>query len=101
MGFKILSAMCVWESHLKYSICVFGVILMSTIDHIRPLVFLRPTQEFRIVFGCDVRLYHPKHAYAITNINKEVIFHKMVFESRNLGPSASDSACGSTKNMSR
>ena len=36
----------------------------------------------------------------ITNINKEVIFHKMVFESRNLGPSASNSACGSTKNMS-
>ena len=32
----------------------------------------------------------------ITNINKEVIFHKMVFESRNLGPSASNSACGST-----
>ena len=37
----------------------------------------------------------------ITNINKEVIFHKMVFESRNLGPSASNSACGSTKNMPR
>jgi hypothetical protein len=37
---------------------------------------------------------------SITNINKEVIFHKMVFESRNLGPSASNSACGSTKNMS-
>lgn len=36
----------------------------------------------------------------VTNINKEVIFHKMVFESRNLGPSASNSACGSTKNMS-
>ena len=35
----------------------------------------------------------------VTNINKEVIFHKMVFESRNLGPSASNSACGSTKNM--
>ena len=35
----------------------------------------------------------------ITNINKEVIFHKMVFESRNLGPSASNSACGSTENM--
>ena len=34
-----------------------------------------------------------------TNINKEVIFHKMVFESLNLGPSASNSACGSTKNM--
>ena len=32
----------------------------------------------------------------ITNINKEVIFHKMVFESLNLGPSASNSACGST-----
>ena len=36
----------------------------------------------------------------ITNY-KEVIFHKMVFESRNFGPSASNSACGSTKNMSR
>ena len=36
----------------------------------------------------------------VTNINKEVICHKMVFESRNLGPSASNSACGSTKNMS-
>ena len=35
----------------------------------------------------------------VTNINKEVIFHKMVFESRNLGPSASNLACGSTKNM--
>ena len=33
----------------------------------------------------------------ITNINKEVIFHKMVFESLNLGPSASNSACGSTQ----
>ena len=32
----------------------------------------------------------------IININKEVIFHKMVFESRNLGPGASNSACGST-----
>ena len=32
----------------------------------------------------------------ITNINKEVIFHKMVFESLNLGPGAPNSACGST-----
>ena len=37
-----------------------------------------------------------KFMLVITNINKEVIFHKMVFESRNLGPSASNSACGST-----
>jgi hypothetical protein len=32
----------------------------------------------------------------VTNINKEVIFHKMVFESLNLGPGAPNSACGST-----
>ena len=32
----------------------------------------------------------------VTSINKEVIFHKIVFESLNLGPSASNSACGST-----
>ena len=29
-------------------------------------------------------------------LNKEVIFHKMVFENLNLGPSASNSGCGST-----
>ena len=32
----------------------------------------------------------------ITNINKELIFYKMVFEGHNLGPNASNSACGST-----
>ena len=32
----------------------------------------------------------------ITNINKEVIFHKTVFEGLNLGAGASNSACGST-----
>ena len=32
----------------------------------------------------------------VTNINKEVIFYRMVFEGHNLGPSASNSACGST-----
>ena len=37
-----------------------------------------------------------KGRMSITNINKEVIFHKMVFQSLNLGPSASNSACGST-----
>ena len=32
----------------------------------------------------------------VTNINKEVIFHKMVFEGLNLGPGAPNSGCGST-----
>ena len=33
-------------------------------------------------------------SYSITNINKEVIFHKMVIESLNLGPGASNSSSG-------
>ena len=32
----------------------------------------------------------------ITNINKEVIFHKMVFEGHNFGPGAPNSGGGST-----
>ena len=32
----------------------------------------------------------------VTNINKELIFYKTVFEGLNLGAGASDSACGST-----
>ena len=32
----------------------------------------------------------------VTNINKEVIFHKMVFEGHNFGPGAPNSGGGST-----